>query len=160
VDCLLDDRAYELKIRVTIAASGQGRWQEELDFPIDCRKSGFKPILVCMDSTANPKLEALARAFIKQKGEVYVGQAAWDHLEALAGETMSKFLEHYVRGPIQSVLEDAGDTLLDICAHWHEEAIEIEIGDEVLHIDRLGEIVDDAEEDEMPTDADDLVPGS
>jgi len=160
VDCLLDDRAYELKIRVTIAASGQGRWQEELDFPLDCRKSGFKPILVCMDATANPKLEALAEAFLKQKGEVYIGQAAWDHLEGLAGHTMSKFLELYVRGPIQSLLEDAGDTLLDLSAYWHEEAIDIEIGDEVLHIDRLAEIVDDAEEDEMPSDADDLVPGS
>jgi len=30
VDCLLGTKAYELKIRVTIAASGQGRWGEEI----------------------------------------------------------------------------------------------------------------------------------
>ena len=29
-------KAYEFKLRVTIAASGQGRWKEELDFPSDC----------------------------------------------------------------------------------------------------------------------------
>ena len=63
VDCILDDRAYEFKIRVTIAASGQGRWQEELDFPTDCRTSGFTPVLVCLDSTPNPKLSALVDAF-------------------------------------------------------------------------------------------------
>ncbi|KKZ11424.1 MAG: hypothetical protein TQ37_07195 [Candidatus Synechococcus spongiarum 15L] len=38
VDCLCDNRAYEIKIRMTIAASGQGRWGEELDFPEDCRQ--------------------------------------------------------------------------------------------------------------------------
>ncbi len=63
VDCIRDDRAYEFKIRVTIAASGQGRWQEELDFPADCRTSGFTPVLICLDSTPNPKLDALMAAF-------------------------------------------------------------------------------------------------
>ena len=33
VDCLKGDKAFEIKLRVTIAASGQGRWQEELDWP-------------------------------------------------------------------------------------------------------------------------------
>jgi hypothetical protein len=37
VDCIRERHAYEIKIRVTIAASGQGRWREELEFPIDCR---------------------------------------------------------------------------------------------------------------------------
>ena len=36
MDCLCNDRAYEIKIRMTIAASGQGRWGEELEFPEDC----------------------------------------------------------------------------------------------------------------------------
>src|SRR5438132_9283069 len=31
VDCILGQKAYEFKIRVTIAASGQGRWKEELE---------------------------------------------------------------------------------------------------------------------------------
>ena len=63
VDCLLEKKAYELKIRVTIAASGQGRWKEEVRSPLDCRRSGFTPVLVCMDSTSNPKLSALINAF-------------------------------------------------------------------------------------------------
>lgn len=41
VDCVLDQKAYEIKIRVTIAASGQGRWREELEFPQDCQTSGY-----------------------------------------------------------------------------------------------------------------------
>lgn len=159
VDCLKDDRAYEFKIRVTIAASGQGRWQEELDFPVDCKKSGFKPILVCMDSTPNPKLDALARAFRKQKGEVYVGADAWNHLEELAGETMSRFLELYVRGPMQDILDEAGDRLLDLRARWTETSIDIEVGEEVLHIARDPGTASDLDEDQMPSDCDTLVPG-
>ncbi len=83
VDCLLDQKAYELKIRVTIAASGQGRWQEELDFPLDCRQSGFSPVLVCMDSTPNPKLDALVSAFRRYGGEVHCQSALkTSHLSA------------------------------------------------------------------------------
>jgi hypothetical protein len=159
VDCLIDDRAYELKIRVTIAASGQGRWQEEMDFPIDCRKSGFKPILVCMDGTPNPKLDALAAAFRKQKGEVYIGSDAWDHLENLAGRTMSRFLELYVRGPIDDLLEKVGDRLLDFSAKCNEESIDLNIGDEVLHVPREPEVASESDEDQIPSDADSLVPG-
>jgi hypothetical protein len=37
VDCLREEikAAYEIKVRVTIAASGQGRWGEELSFPVE-----------------------------------------------------------------------------------------------------------------------------
>lgn len=159
VDCLIDDRAYELKIRVTIAASGQGRWQEEMDFPIDCRKSGFKPVLVCMDGTSNPKLDALASAFRKQKGEVFIGSDAWDHLESLAGRTMSRFLELYVRGPIDDLLDKAGDRLLDFSAKCNEESIDLNIGDEVLHVVREPDAAAETDEDPIPSDADTLVPG-
>src|SRR5215211_1087448 len=85
VDCIIGDRAYEIKIRVTIAASGQGRWSEELDFPKDCQASGFTPVLVVLDPTANLKLDELNQAFIAAGGESYVGQAAWDHLASVAG---------------------------------------------------------------------------
>jgi len=50
---------YEFKIRVTIAASGQGRWAEELSFPEDARAAGFDPMLVVFDSTDNEKLAQL-----------------------------------------------------------------------------------------------------
>src|SRR5207245_2002841 len=39
VDCLDGKHAYEFKMRVTIAASGQGRFKEELDFARDCNQS-------------------------------------------------------------------------------------------------------------------------
>ncbi len=99
VDCLIDDGnvkdAYEFKVRVTIAASGQGRWAEELDYPADCRQSGYRPILVCLDGTTNPKLRQLVAAFKREGGKSFVGEAAWKHLDDLAGATMAKFLNQY-----------------------------------------------------------------
>lgn len=160
VDCLLNERAYEFKIRITIAASGQGRWQEETDFPIDCRESGFVPVFVCMDSTANPKLEALVRAFQDQGGEVFVGQDAWSHLDACAGDTMSKFLELYVRKPIQDLLDKTEEKLPNLLAKCAEDSLDIKIGDDLLHIPRLAVgAVPVEEEDTMPPDAGDDIPG-
>ncbi len=112
VDCIRRKRAYEIKLRVTIAASGQGRWREELDFPIDCRKSGYKPVLIVFDRTPNPKLSELVRAFQAQRGEVYVGDDAWKHLEGEAGKTMARFLERYVREPLDGLIEEAPTTAL------------------------------------------------
>ncbi len=160
VDCILDKRAYELKIRVTIAASGQGRWQEELDFPIDCQHSGYTPVLVCMDATPNEKLKALAAAFRRENGEVYIGDDAWNHLEGLAGETMSTFLEIYVRGPLQTMLKAAEKELLDLRASYREGTIEIGVGDEMLRIERTAPAGDEDETEEMPDDADEAIPGA
>ncbi|MBX3415862.1 MAG: hypothetical protein KF708_24480, partial [Pirellulales bacterium] len=152
VDCILDKRAYEFKIRVTIAASGQGRWQEELDFPRDCRTSRFTPVLVCIDSTPNPKLTALAAAFRHQKGEVYIGDAAWKHLDDVAGPTMSIFLDKYVRRPLQDVLAESRHGLADITASWTERAIVIKVGKDQLLVDRHPVAPDDAS-DPIPDDA-------
>lgn len=45
IDCYIPTQqsAYELKLRVTIAASGQGRWGEELSFPFECQVAGITP---------------------------------------------------------------------------------------------------------------------
>lgn len=106
--------AYELKLRVTIAASGQGRFGEELSFARDCRSSGAKPILVVLDPTENNKLTGLQAAYREAGGAAYVGDAAWGHLEDEAGATMASFIERYVRLPVASVssFEEAiaGDT--------------------------------------------------
>ena len=40
VDCVRDSDAYEFKMRVTIAASGQGRWQEEVIFRSTVSQAG------------------------------------------------------------------------------------------------------------------------
>lgn len=95
--------AYELKLRVTIAASGQGRFGEELSFARDCSSSGAKPILVVLDPTENDKLTGLQAAYREVGGAAYVGDAAWAHLEDEAGATMASFIERYVRVPVASV---------------------------------------------------------
>ena len=101
VDCVVGQDAYEFKIRVTIAASGQGRFAEELAFPEDCQASNFRPILVVLDPTPNPRLDQLVEAFSKSGGESHVGAAAWSHLETRSGSTMATFLERYVRHPLE-----------------------------------------------------------
>ena len=162
VDCILDEKAYEFKIRVTIAASGQGRWQEELDFPLDCRESGLQPVLVCMDATPNPKLEALAQTFREHGGEVYIGDEAWRHLDELAGDTLSVFIEKYVRAPLQDLLAQADDGMPDFAAKWSKEAIVLQVSGERLLIAREAAEPDDEIDDmevDMPSDADDAMPG-
>ncbi len=136
VDCIREQRAYEFKIRVTIASSGQGRWQEELDFPIDCKNSGYSPILIVLDATPNPKLQQLEAAFLAQGGEAYTGSAAWAHLEAAGGRTMALFLEKYVRAPIQAMLVEVPDRLPDLTAQMDDFGITLSIGSESVKIRR------------------------
>jgi hypothetical protein len=136
IDCLLGNKAYELKIRMTIAASGQGRWREELDFPIDCRASGFIPVLIVLDSTPNPKLAELTRAFQNQGGEVYIGLDAWQHLDQLAGPTMAQFLETYVRQPLDHILTEALSELPELRAKSEGENLSIFLADEEMRIAR------------------------
>lgn len=159
VDCLLGNRAYEFKLRVTIAASGQGRWREELDFPIDCRESAYTPILVVLDSTANPKLDELERAFRDSGGEVFKGDEAWAHLDTVAGPTMSRFLDQYVRGPLDSLISEVPSSLPRLVATMSDDSIDIEIGADVLHILRRPGIPGDDAHDAAPDDADDTIPG-
>jgi hypothetical protein len=151
VDCFLDNRAYEIKMRVTIAASGQGRWSEELSFPGDCRASGFVPVLVCFDGTPNPKLAALVKMFEIEGGQVFVGDAAWAHLKEVAGQTMSRFIELYVRTPIEELLTSATNRPPDLIAHWGEDSIEIRVGDTQLTIDRSVQVA-------PVTEGNDLIP--
>ena len=109
-----------------------------------------------MDSTPNPKLDALIRAFREQNGEVFVGDAAWAHLEQAAGKTMSIFLEKYVRTPIQDLLTHAKNELPDLTAKWSERSIDIAVAGETLKIARHPEPVED-DGDTMPADADDEI---
>ncbi len=158
VDCIRDDRAYEFKMRVTIAASGQGRWGEELQFPRDCRLSGFTPVLIVLDPTPNPKLSELSKVFEADGGEVHAGEDAWVHLDNMAGATMSRFLENYVRVPIESLLHEADPRLPDLCFSMADHTINIQIGDERLIIERTpGETEDGS--DELPDDVEDQLPG-
>jgi hypothetical protein len=105
IDCVIDDRAYEIKIRVTIAASGQGRWREELTFPEEARAAGFVPVLVVLDPTDNPKLAELVRAYCAAGGKHYLGEDAWAHLRATASAEMATFLEEYIHAPLDAVVD-------------------------------------------------------
>ncbi|MCL2465010.1 MAG: hypothetical protein FWF28_08085 [Micrococcales bacterium] len=111
VDCLKDTLAYEIKIRLTIAASGQGRWSEELSFPAEAQRSGFEPRLVVLDPTPNPKLAELVDAFAAARGSAYLGADVWAHLAREAGPEMAIFLENYVRRPLADVSTALADPL-------------------------------------------------
>lgn len=143
----------------TIAASGQGRWREELDYPVDCRASGYTPVLVVLDGTPNPKLEELERAFQDARGEAYKGIDAWDHLDSLAGKTMSRFLDKYVRGPIGQLIQEASEALPAMTASMSDDGIMIRIGGDTLHIPRRPIPVDEEEPPELADDISDEIVG-
>lgn len=155
VDCVKQKLVYEFKIRVTIAASGQGRWGEELQFPTDCVGSGFTPVLVVLDPTPNPKLTDLVKAFDEVGGQTYIGDSAWQHLEAQAGPVMSVFLERYVRQPLSALLKDVPDLLPPMTVRVAAGGnVEFEIGKDKLRVERTGEPVN-ADQEDMPDDVSD-----
>jgi hypothetical protein len=161
VDCVreTDKRAYEIKLRVTIAASGQGRWQEELSFPGDCRASGYTPVLIVLDPTDNPKLAVLRKTFAGADGESYVGQDAWDHLESMAGKTMAKFISKYVHVPIEALLTDAPEDLPDITFSMHDDQLIIDVAGEELIVQRQPSEALAEGPDELPEDVAGDTPG-
>jgi hypothetical protein len=160
VDCIRMGSAYEFKLRVTIAASGQGRWQEELDFPEDCRVSGFKPELIVFDPTPNPKLEELKSTFEQAGGTSHVGPAAWAHLEDLAGPTMGKFVDKYVRDPLENLLRNAPDALPELRLRMESERMIFALGLGEYEVERGSADLELASSDDvMPDDAPNQLPG-
>lgn len=161
VDCIVDDRrrAYEFKLRVTIAASGQGRWEEELSFAGEARASGYTPVLVVLDPTKNEKLDALVEVFKSEGGEVFIGDDAWAHLEGEAGAIMSKFLEKYVRTPLQSLIDEAPEesALPEFSLSLSGDELNISIGDEKLSIKRDPDPDLRPDSDVLPEDIDEDV---
>ncbi len=66
---------------------------------------------------------------------------------------MSRFLDKYVRAPIQGLLTQVGDQLPELTARHGNSFIDISVGGELLHIERNNEPEDEAESGEMPEDA-------
>ncbi len=116
VDCVVEDGescfAYEVKIRITDAASRQGRLKEELSFPADCAFSEHVPRLLVFDPTPCETLQQVVAAFEEHGGEVFLGGDAYEHIEATAGPAQAEFLRRYVAEP----LERYEDTLPDFGA--------------------------------------------
>jgi hypothetical protein len=135
VDCLVNKDAYEFKMRVTIAASGQGRFAEELSFAEDCELSGFRPILLVLDPTPSSRLNELSAQYREYGGAAYIGDSAWTHLENRAGKTMSQFLRQYVREPI-SRIDEAHCNLLPVSLDYDPEnnIIQIIVGEHHMRL--------------------------
>ncbi|HJT75723.1 MAG TPA: hypothetical protein VJ739_00825 [Gemmataceae bacterium] len=164
-DCVLEvpsKKAYEIKMRITIAPSGQGRWREELDFPVDCKSSGYMPVLVVLDPTPNPKLEQLSEKFQAEGGEVYIGPNAWKHLDSLAGKTMSRFLQLYVHAPMQALLAqvpEKTEELPDLLLTMAEGEFTASIEGATLTVKRQPKDEEEPEPDELPEDVEEQFPG-
>jgi hypothetical protein len=128
IDCYDGEEqlAYEFKLRVTIAASGQGRFGEELSFPREARAAGLTPVLVVLDPTPSPRLDELIAAFATHHGRHFVGRDAWAHMESKAGGTMAVFLERYIRPPLTEMAthEDSGPESIHLS--WTRDEIRVE----------------------------------
>lgn len=128
VDCYLgaENAAYEFKIRVTIAASGQGRFGEELSFARECKAAGITPILIVLDPTPSSRLDELIAEFRRNEGFAYVGENAWAHLREKSGIVMARFIENYVQLPIQSLSEGTPLQPAPVALTWTATGISIE----------------------------------
>jgi len=155
VDCIYDKLAYEFKMRVTSAASGQGRIKEELDFASDCHSSGYTPILLVLDPSSSNRLDELVAEYSKYGGSTFTGNDAWNHIEEKAGPVMGKFVKKYVRVPLKEV-DSSYKSLSPIRLVNTETEIIVQIGDQSFSIARTsakedyGENEDTDESD--PTD--------
>ncbi len=138
VDCYVasDNIAYEFKLRVTIAASGQGRFAEELSFPKECKAAGIKPVILVLDSTLSDRLAELGKAFTDNDGEVYIGEAAWNYLSEHSGGIISTSIEKYIKSPLLKIAESENHSLSDINLSWTDEAIAISNGEDIYTIER------------------------
>jgi len=117
VDCYIKDlhEVYELKLRVTIAASGQGRFKEECSFPREAAAAGMTPILVVFDPTPSTLLTQLKKSYAEAGGHSAIGPDAWRLLKEKAGNEMGYFIENYIKPPIEeadSMATDLPDNLM------------------------------------------------
>ncbi len=138
VDCFVADGnfAYEFKLRVTIAASGQGRFSEELSFPRECRAAGFTPVLLVLDPTSSARLSELAGEFIKSEGLALIGEEAWEHMESNAGQILSRFITKYIRPPIDAMETVETGSPLSISLNWNQGSVSIVAENAIYEIQR------------------------
>ena len=141
IDCYVEidgkKFAYELKLRVTIAASGQGRFNEEMTFPQECRAAGIIPVLIVLDATGSTLLKKLEKQYHDNDGLVFIGPRAWERLEKDAGKILGIAIEKYIKPPISKIDAIKFDTPTEITLSATENAINIssKFGD--LNIKRI-----------------------
>lgn len=139
IDCLVpsNNRTYELKLRVTIAASGQGRFGEELSFAEESQAAGFTPVLLVLDPTPSNRLTELSEKYLACGGAFYHGEEAWRHMEQEAGNVVSVFIEKYIKPAIQGIEEIEIDYPKAISLRWSDQEIEISDGASSYIINRI-----------------------
>ena len=127
VDCYVKEtgEVYELKVRVTIAASGQGRFSEEMSFPYEAKHAGLVPVLIVFDPTPSPLLEKLGNEYKRNGGRLAVGDAAWEELISKAGVEMGQFILKYIKPPIIKMRELFGDIPTGIWLNATDSMLEI-----------------------------------
>ena len=137
-------------MRVTIAASGQGRFKEELDFAKDCQSSGYVPVLLVLDPTPSTRLEDLSAEYAKYGGTAHIGSNAWSHIEEKAGAVMGRFVEQYIRVPLENVDKSSG-TLQPLSIADNGNTLSVRLGSQEFIVARarpelqLEAVDDDAE---------------
>lgn len=128
--------AYEFKLRVTIAASGQGRFGEELSFPREARAAGLTPVLIVLDPTPSPRITQLIAVFNACQGKHYIGTDAWAHMDSKAGKTMAVFLERYIRPPLTEMAKYEETKPETIQLSWTKDEIHVQGTKASIHIPR------------------------
>lgn len=139
IDCLVpsNNRTYELKLRVTIAASGQGRFGEELSFAEESKAAGFTPVLLVLDPTPSNRLTELSDKYLACGGAFYHGEEAWRHMEQEAGKVISVFIDKYIKPAIQGIEEVEINYPKSINLIWSDQEIEISDGSASYIIKRV-----------------------
>lgn len=94
-----------MKLRVTIAASGQGRFSEEMSFPYEAHRAGLIPVLIVFDPTPSPLLDRLKAKYVEEGGRYAIGEDAWNMLTNRAGREMGKYIVKYIKPPISKMEE-------------------------------------------------------
>jgi len=127
IDCYISEtnEVYELKMRVTIAASGQGRFNEEMSFPYEAEKAGLTPILVVFDNNESNLLTKLKNRYVECGGKYFIGEDAWNILRERAGKEMGIFINKYIYPPINSMEQYLHSNPHDVTLSKHNSKIVI-----------------------------------
>ena len=140
IDCYIEEDdnqyAYELKLRVTIAASGQGRFSEELSFPKEAEHAGIIPVLVVLDPTESTLLRKLSDQYKNHSGKVYIGEEAWKLLIEKAGDEMGIFIKNYIKPPLVNMEKVDVQIPKNICLEARNKEIIISSEDKKYNISR------------------------
>jgi hypothetical protein len=115
-------------------------------------------VLVVLDPTSNSKLAELEKRFHENGGKVFIGNAAWKHLDDEAGPTMAKFLENYVRRPINDLLQAVPAEMPEMTLAMAANHFTVRIGSETFSIERRPDAPID-ESEVIPDDVEEQMPG-